>query len=164
MLNEDGVEWDGQRVQYGLCTVCSIRCRVAQTARKKTTKAWAAPRTCVSVLGQNLLRYTIEVSPFVPSIHCPIDWEQHKDGSRIRAAIKPRVIVPASERALIFYFFLFFTSLINSPSSSSSRALSINTYLLRIHRVRCECNSEAAQRGVDSANTRTAPIHISTAP
>ena len=161
VLNEDGVEWDGQRVQYGLCTVCSMSCRAA---RKQTTKAWAAPRTCVSVLGQNLLRYTIEVSPFVPSIHCPIDWEQHKDGSRIRAAIKARVIVPAFGTCLIFYFFLFFTSLINSPSSSSSRALSINTYLLRIHRVRCECNSEAAQRGVDSANTRTAPIHISTAP
>ena len=110
VLNEDGVEWDGQRVQYGLCTVCSMSCRAA---RKQTTKAWAAPRTCVSVLGQNLLRYTIEVSPFVPSIHCPIDWEQHKDGSRIRAAIKARVIVPASdsERALIFYFYFLLHSL-----------------------------------------------------
>ena len=108
VLNEDGVEWDGQRVQYGLCTVCSIRCRVAQTARKKTTKAWAAPRTCVSVLGQNLLRYTIEVSPFVPSIHCPIDWEQHKDGSRIRAAIKARVIVPAFGTCPYFLFLSIF--------------------------------------------------------
>ena len=88
-------------------------CVLDVVPRKQTTKAWAAPRTCVSVLGQNLLRYTIEVSPFVPSIHCPIDWEQHKDGSRIRTAIIARVIVPASdsERALIFYFYFLLHSL-----------------------------------------------------